>query len=172
MLPLSRLASSMFARWKLALRTRRDRIKIGVSGRIALEVVHADGSVDRHDGGNLVVTAGITAALSRLFNSGGAVTVWEYIAVGTGTSAAAAGDTALQTELVRQIATYATVSSTSISLTTTFAAGVAEGDVTEAGTLNDVAAGTLWNRKVFAAVPVGPSDVLRVICTVTMAPAA
>jgi len=68
-----------------------------------------------------------------------------YTAVGTGTNAPAAGDTALQTELAR-VANVATSSVNVLQLSATFGPGVATGAVTEAGLFSASSSGTMYAR--------------------------
>lgn len=118
---------------------------------------------------NLVTTAGKAAIASRI-NGSGAEAAATYIAIGTGTTAAAAGDTTLQTEITtnggqRASATASRVTTTTTNdtarlvLTFTFTGSFA---VTEAGALNAASAGSLFNRQVFSAVNVVSSDTLQV----------
>lgn len=123
-------------------------------------------SLDIH---NLVVSAGKAGVASRINGSGGEA-AFTYIAIGTGTTAAAAGDTTLQTEITtgggaRAAATASRVTTTvtndtaQLVLTFNFTAGFA---VTESGALNASSAGTLLARQVFSAINVANGDSLQV----------
>jgi hypothetical protein len=114
---------------------------------------------------NLVTSAGQAGIASRI-NGSGAEAAFTYIALGTGTNAAAAGDTTLQTEtsasgLARVAATASRVttdvSNDTARLTTTFTAG-ASAALTEAGVFNASSNGTLLARQVFSAVNVVSGD--------------
>lgn len=118
---------------------------------------------------NLVTTTGKAGIASRI-NGSGAEAAFTYLAIGTGTTAAAAGDTTLQTEITtnggqRASATASRVTTTvtndtaRLVLTYTFTGSFA---VTEAGALNAASAGTLANRQVFSAVNVISGDTLQV----------
>lgn len=118
---------------------------------------------------NLVTSAGKAGIASRI-NGNGSEAVFTYIAIGTGTTAAAAGDTALQTEITTGggARANATASRTTTTVTNdtarlvntfTFTSSFA---VTEAGVLNAASGGTLANRQVFSAVNVVSSDTLQV----------
>lgn len=115
---------------------------------------------------NLVTSAG-QAAVAGLIN--GVITnFFEYIALGTGTNAAAAGDTALQTEtsatgLARASATTSRVTTdvTNDTARLTYAFTNSSGGnvaVTEAGVLDSAAAGILLARQVFSAVNLADTD--------------
>lgn len=118
---------------------------------------------------NLVVSAGKAGTASRI-NGAGAEAAFTYLAVGTGTNAAAAGDTALQTEITDS--GLARAAATCTRVTTSVTNDTAQLDktwsvtgtkaVTEAGALNAAAAGTLLGRQVFSAVNVVNGDTLQV----------
>lgn len=118
---------------------------------------------------NLVVSAGKAGVASRINGSGGEA-AFTFLAVGTGTNAAAAGDTTLQTELATSglSRAAATVSRVTTSVTNdtaqldkTFSVtGTAA--VTEAGALNAASSGTLLGRQVFSAVNVVNGDTLQI----------
>lgn len=121
---------------------------------------------------NLVTDAGKAGVASRINGSGGEA-AFTYIAVGTGATAAAAGDTALQTELAvsglsRANATASRVTTDvtndSARLVNTFSVS-GSAAVTESGVLNAAAAGVLLARQVFSAVNVVNGDSLQVTWT-------
>jgi hypothetical protein len=100
---------------------------------------------------NLALTAGITLLWQLAAGLGG--TAWSSanarIAVGTGTTAAVAGNTALQTESARQIVDSApNVSGASISFVATFGTGAANVNWREMGVTNASSGGTFLNRLV------------------------
>ena len=131
-----------------------------VKGRGIFDLKHADGTVEHFEKDNLIVNGGF----DFICNAIGATsqpTEMNYIAVGTGTTAAATTQTALVTELTRAAATYAHTAGTKVfTLTATFAAGVATGAITEAGVLNAASAGTMLDRVVFAVINKGADDTL------------
>lgn len=125
--------------------------------------------------GNLITNAGFALA-AGLLNGSGAPAAATYIAVGTGTTAAAVTDTALQTEtatsgLSRAASTVSLVTTTvtndtaqmlkSFSVTGTVA-------VTESGVLNASSSGTLLCHQVFTAINVVNGDTLQVTWKVQM----
>ena len=119
--------------------------------------------------GNLVTNAGKAGVSSRINGAGGAA-AFTYIALGTGTTAAAATDTTLQTELstsglgrANSTATQVTTSVTNdtAQLVNTFSVtGTAA--VTESGVLNAASVGTLLCRQVFSAINVVNGDSLQI----------
>lgn len=150
---------------KLAL---SDGIRVGTAN-VLVEVFGADGTLkDTREVHNLVVTAGKNHIADRLSSSpSGAAMGW--MEIGTGTTAAAAGDTALQTALDRN----ATTSITDATNVVTYVGDWAAGDgtnaaITEAGIFNAASAGTMLARAVFTAINKGASDTLKITWTVTI----
>jgi hypothetical protein len=143
----------------------QDHIK--ASGSLRVVVYGKDGTVkSEHDFKNLVVTVGKTFVASRIV--GVTSNIMSHMAVGSGTTAAAVGDTALQTELGRVALASGTSASNVVTYTATFPAGTATGAITEAGILNAVSAGTLLCRTVFAVVNKGTDDAMSITWTVTV----
>lgn len=118
---------------------------------------------------NLVVSAGKAGVASRI-NGSGAEAAFTYLAVGTGTTAAAAGDTTLEAEIVDS--GLARAAATCTRVTTSVTNDTAQLDktfsvtgtkaVTEAGALNAASTGTLLGRQVFSAVNVVNGDSLQI----------
>lgn len=142
-----------------------DTVKI--TGVVTLTLMGPDGSVKDTRVENLVVTAGKNWIASRMASAAAAVMGW--LAVGTGTTAAAIGDTALQTELARQATDVSggTASGNTVTYTTTMAAGVGTGAITEAGIFNASSVGTLLAHVVFSVVNKGAADSLAISWVVT-----
>lgn len=121
---------------------------------------------------NLTTTAGKAGVASRINGSGGAA-AFTYIAVGTGTTAAAIGDTTLETELAASGLSRANATASIVTTDTTndsarlvqtfTVTGTAA--VTESGVLNASSGGTLLARQVFSAVNVVNGDSLQVTWT-------
>ena len=119
---------------------------------------------------NLITNAGFAGVASRL-NGDGSEAVFNYIAVGTGTTAAAVSDTTLETEITdsglergtgtaSRITTDVTNDTAKLTRTFTVTASKA---ITEAGVLNAASSGVLLARQVFAAINVVNGDSLEVI---------
>ncbi len=115
---------------------------------------------------NLVVTTGKGYVASRMKDA--SATAMSHMAVGSGTTNPAAGDTALETELGRVSLTSTTVSAAVVTYVATFAAGTGTGAVTEAGILNASSGGTLLCRTEFSVVNKGSADAMTVTWTVTV----
>ena len=115
---------------------------------------------------NLVVTTGKNFVASRMKDA--TATAMSHLAIGTGSSAAAAGDTALGTEAARQALTSTTVSTNEVAYVAAFAAGTGTGAITEAGLLNAASGGTLLCRTVFSVVNKGADDSMTITWTITV----
>ena len=115
---------------------------------------------------NLVVTTGKGYVASRMKDT--SATAMSHMAIGSGSTAAAASDTALGNELGRVALTSTTVSGAVVTYVASFPAGTGTGAVTEAGILNASSSGTLLCRTVFSVVNKGASDSMTVTWTVTV----
>jgi len=115
---------------------------------------------------NLVVTAGKNYVASRMKDT--TATAMSHMAIGSGSTAAAANNTALGNELGRVALTSTTVSGAVVTYVASFPAGTGTGAVTEAGILNASSSGTLLCRTVFSVVNKGASDSMTVTWTVTV----
>jgi len=162
--------------WKVDGRPRLQRVESGIARWIRRHLGlslniwplwHLSDTVKIH---NLVTNTGMAGVASRINGSGGEA-AFTYIAVGTGATAPAAGDTGLQTEittggLARAAATASRVTTDvtndtsqldkTFNVTATFA-------VTEAGVFNAASAGVLLGRQTFAAVNVVNGDTLQIV---------
>ena len=130
------------------------KLKIALNGETVQEV------------NNLVVTDGKEYVASRMKDA--TATAMSHMAIGSGSTAAAAGDSSLGTELGRVALTSTTVSGAVVTYTATFAAGTGTGAVTEAGILNASSSGDLLCRTVFSVVNKGASDSMTITWTVTV----
>jgi hypothetical protein len=115
---------------------------------------------------NVVVTDGKEYVASRMKDT--TATAMSHMAIGTGSTTAAASDTALGSEADRNSLTSTTVSGTDIVYVATFGAGEGTGAITEAGIFNASSSGTLLCRTVFSVVNKGASDSMTITWTVTV----
>lgn len=115
---------------------------------------------------NLVVTTGKNYVASRMKDA--TATAMSHMAIGTGSTAAAAGDTALGSESARTALTSTTVTNNEVAYVDTFGAGVGTGAITEAGLFNASSAGTMLCRTVFSVVNKGADDSMTITWTVTV----
>jgi len=115
---------------------------------------------------NLVVTAGKSFVSSRMKDTTKAA--MSHMAIGTGTTAAAAGNTTLVTEADRNALTSTTVTNNEIAYVCTWAAGDGTGAITEAGLFNASSGGDMLCRTVFSVVNKGSADSMTVTWTITV----
>ena len=130
------------------------KLKIALNGETVQEV------------NNLVVTDGKEYVASRMKDA--TATAMSHMAIGSGSTAAASGDSSLGTELGRVALDSTTVSGAVVTYVATFPAGTGTGAVTEAGILNASSAGDLLCRTVFSVVNKGASDSMTITWTVTV----
>ena len=135
-------------------------------GQVKLELTRADGTVETVDIKNLVVTTGLNYIVSRMKDT--TQTAMSHMAIGSGSTAASAGNTALGTELGRVALTSTTVSTNTIQYVASFPAGTGTGTVYEAGIFNASSAGTLLCRTVFGIVTKDAGDSLAITWTITV----
>jgi hypothetical protein len=123
---------------------------------------------DQRELKNLVVTAGKGFIASRMAAASASVMGW--IAVGTDSTAAAVGNTALGTEVARVTTTVSggTVSTNTVTYVSTFPAGTGTGALVEAGIFNASSAGTLLSRTVFSVVNKGAADEMTITWVITV----
>lgn len=117
---------------------------------------------------NLVVTDGKEFVAKRM--SGTTAGVMSDMAIGTGTTAAAASQAALVSESARVTLTGSpagVVSGATVTYTATFPAGSGTAAITEAGIFNANSGGDMLCRTVFAVVNKGASDSMTITWVVT-----
>ena len=135
---------------------QRSGIRITANLRIEIRDAATGALKRRIETHNLVVTAGLNLLRDYLRGTP-AVTGLNYFAIGTGTTAAAAGNTALQTEVFRDTYTQTSVTAGTLTIKYYLASGSANGNtIAEAGLFGNGAtgaanSGTLFARAVFAA---------------------
>lgn len=137
-------------------------------GDVAIVLKDKDGNVkDSREIHNLVVSSGLEFICSRM--AGTSAGVMSHMALGSGTTAAAAG----QTDLVSILGSREALDSTSatnntITYVSSFEAGEGTGAVTEAGVFNASSSGTMLCRTVFAVVNKQADDTMSVTWTITL----
>jgi len=143
----------------------QDQIK--VTGELKITVTNDEGNVKKEViVPNIVVTDGKEYIASRMKDA--TATAMSHMAIGTGSTAAAAGDAALGTESGRVALTSTTVTSNAVAYVATFPAGTGTGAITEAGILNASSSGDLLCRTVFSVINKGAADTLGITWTVTV----
>lgn len=137
-------------------------------GRLDIVVTAEDGTVKQCESvKNLVVTSGKGYVASRMKDT--STSVMSHMAIGTGTTAAAAGNTALVSESARVVLTSTTVNNNDVVYVATFPAGTpsSAAAVTEAAIFNASSGGTMLCRTVFSVISKGTSDALSITWTVS-----
>ena len=145
--------------------------KLQMVGQVEMVLRDKDGNVkDTREIKNLVVNAGLAFVISRM--AGTTKNVMSHMALGSSTTAAAAG----QTDLLSILGSREALDSTTISGTnnekiiyvSSFEAGDATGAVTEAGIFNAVTGGDMLCRTVFPVVNKQADDTLAITWTLTL----
>ncbi len=140
---------------------------IKAAGRLNIKIIGPDGTVkEEQNVDNLVVTVGLNFIASRIRDA--SASVMSHMAVGSGTAPAAAGNTALGTELGRVALTSTTATNNQVAYVATFGAGVGTGAVTEAGLFSASTGGTMLCRTVFSVVNKEAADTMSITWTVTI----
>ena len=144
-----------------------------VTGELQITVFdEATGAVkDSRTVKNLVVTSGKTfIAASLLKTTSNSPAAMSHMELGTGTTAAAVGDTTLQTAISgsRTALSSATSAANVTTYVASFGAGVGTGAVTEAGIFNASSAGTMLCRTVFSVVNKGANDAMTITWAITV----
>ena len=143
----------------------QDSIKM--TGELRITVTNPEGTVTQETVvPNLVVTSGKDFIAERMKDA--TTTAMSHMAIGTGTTAAAAGDTALGTEAGRVTLTSTTVTANAVAYVATFGAGTGTGAITEAGLFNASSGGDMLCRTVFSVINKGAADTLGITWTVTV----
>ncbi len=118
---------------------------------------------------NLVVNTGLAHIADQLSASPGQGAM-SHMAIGTGSTAAAAGDTALGTEVDRNALTSRTDSGAVVTYVGNWAAGDGtNAALREAGIFNAASNGTMLARVVYANIDKQAADTLQITWTVTFA---
>ncbi len=148
--------------------------KLKISGALNIVLTDKDGNVkDTRDIKNLVVDSGLTFIISRM--AGTAKSVMSHMALGSGTTSTAGGQTDLSSMLgSREALDSTTITGTKnekIQYVCNFEAGDATGAVTEAGIFNDASAGDMLCRTVFPVVNKQADDTMAITWTITIAAA-
>lgn len=142
--------------------------KLKLRGDVALVLKDKDGNIkESREINNLVVTAGLTFICARM--AAASDNVMSHMALGSGTTPAAAG----QTDLVSILGSREALDSTSPSANTiayvsSFEAGEGTGAVTEAGIFNGASGATMLCRTVFPVVNKQADDTMSVTWTITL----
>ncbi len=137
-------------------------------GDVALVLKDKNGNVkESRKINNLVVSAGLDFICSRM--AGTSAAVMSHMALGSSTTAAAAGQADLVSVLgSREALDSSTASANTIVYVSSFEAGEGTGAVTEAGIFNAASSGAMLCRTVFAVVNKAVDDTMSVTWTITL----
>jgi len=141
-----------------------------LTGRV--HIVHKDENgilKEERSFDNLVVTAGKEFITSRMAAASAAVMGW--IEVGTSSTAAAVGQTALVSPTFRKATTVSggTVSTNTVQYVVSLLAGEGTATLQEAGIFNQVTTGgTMLARTVFSPIVKAAGDTLTITWTITV----
>ena len=144
----------------------KDKLKL--SGDVKIELIDQNGHIkETREIKNLVVSTGLTFICSRMADTSS--NVMSHMALGSGTTAAAANQTDLVSILgSREALDSTSTSSNTITYVASFEAGDATGAVTEAGLFNASSGGTMLCRTVFSVVNKGAQDILNITWVITL----
>lgn len=146
--------------------------KLALTGQVGIVVRDVNGNIkDSRDIKNLVVNKGLAYIASRVV--GTSKNTMSHMALGSGTTAAAPGQTDVTSILGQRESIDATeitgAQSEKVKYTCTFEAGDATGAVTEAGIFNASTGGDMLCRTTFAVVNKDADDTMTVTWTITLA---
>jgi hypothetical protein len=145
---------------------------IQLKGSVKVQLFDEKGNLKQsHEDHNLVVTAGKNYLTAWLQAASQAGKFMDYIALGTGTTSPASGNTALETELAgggySRVAGTLTNGTNTWTNTATFSPGNGTAAITEAGLFTASSTGTMFARQVFSAYNKAAGDTMVITWTVT-----
>jgi len=142
---------------------------VPICGEVFLELVDENGELKLSERvHNLVVDAGENHIADQLSSSPGQ-SAMSHMAIGTGSTAAAFGDTALGTEVDRNALTSRTDSVNVVTYVGTWSAGDGTNSaLREAGIFNNSSGGTMLARAVYSNIDKQAGDTLTITWTVTI----
>ncbi len=145
--------------------------KIKATGALHVVLRGPDGKIkDERNIKNLVVTTGKNfIAASMIKTTSDTPAAMTHMGLGSGTTAAAVGDTALESALGSRVSLSSATNADAVTTyVATFAAGTGTGAVTEAGIFNASTSGTMLCRSVFSVVNKGADDSMSITWAITV----
>lgn len=133
---------------------------IKVKGKVAIKLEKNNGTICTWFFDNLVVTTGKNFVANATLNS--STSPFTNIAIGSGSTAPAVGDTTLGTEVARAAFNTSSVSGNTANMSSVFGPGVGTGSVSEAGIFNAGSGGTMLSRVTFSTITKAAGDTLTV----------
>jgi hypothetical protein len=146
---------------------------IKAKGKVHFVLTDSEGNIKEQFEDNLVVDTGLAYIAMRM-KTADLPTAMSHMAVGTGTTAAAAAQTTLVTEIARVALTSTTAVTSNVTndatqYIATFAPGTGTGAITEAGIFNGGTTGTMLCRTNFAVINKDVNDTLTITWKITIA---
>jgi hypothetical protein len=145
--------------------------EIKATGTLHVVLRGPDGKIkDERNIKNLVVTTGKNfIAASMIKTTSDTPAAMTHMGIGSGTTAAAVGDTALESALGSRVSLSSATNADAVTTyVATFAAGTGTGAVTEAGIFNASTSGTMLCRSVFSVVNKGSDDSMSITWAITV----
>lgn len=137
------------------------------TGELLIEVRNEQGHlVEKRHVPNMVVTVGKNWIVDRMLSNGSAV--MSHMAVGSGNTAPALGQTALTNQLARIPFNSINQVGNTVTFVAVYNAGVGTGSLTEAGIFNAATNGTMLARTTFGTLTKASGDVVTVSWTITI----
>ena len=146
-----------------------DNLKL--KGDVAIKLFDKDGNIKQEENiKNLVVDAGLDFIASRMVGTGSSI--MSHMGIGSGTTAAVAGDHNLESILGSRITlSSAEATSKQVLYVASFGAGVSTGAVTESAIFNASSGGSMLCRTTFSVINKGADDTLQINWTISLAAA-
>jgi len=137
-------------------------------GDVSIKLYDKNGKIkDQREITNLVVNSGLAFICSRM--AGTSPAVMTHMGVGSGTTSAAAGQTALVSQLGSREALDSTnASANTIVFVCSLEAGDGTGAVSESGIFNAASSGTMLARVTFPVVNKQADDTMSITHTITL----
>lgn len=135
-----------------------DKLQLKGTARTILE--HTDGTKEVFEQHNMIMNVGFDLLISSLINSSNRPSPLGYVAIGTGTTATAATQTALANQKYIKQGTWSWNSGEKkFTITAEWNTGEVTGTITEGGVFNASSEGVMFDRIVFSTPFVGASDI-------------
>lgn len=121
-------------------------------------------------GKNVITTVGLEFLASFMYSAANAASTFtcKYIAIGTDSTAEAASNTAMGTEVARTTGTVSYISNAIYRVTATFSSGTGTGAIVEYGLFSSSTGGTMFSRDTEAVINKAANDTLTVTTEVTV----
>ena len=134
--------------------------KIAIKGTARAILTHDDGRVEVIEDHNMIMNGGFDLLIGSLIKSSDRPNPLTHIAIGTGSTATAATQTALVSETYRKAGTWSWNSgSKTFTITASWSRGQVTGTIKEGAVFNASSGGTMFDRIVFSTPFTGASDI-------------